>query len=340
MLTLALWGLVFATTLHAAAAACQSPGEAHRAERRPSDGLALRELGRVRTCSLPKSVALTPDGGQLWVAAFGRRDTENLEVFDAVSLRLLGRVSIRGNPVEVIFDRQGRRAFVSSFAAARVMEIDVATRRVIRELPAGLDPKTMALSPDERLLYVVNWRSNDVSVVDLTSGRELRRLATGRHPRGIVVSPDGRILVATTEGDRVHELRSDGTRLRDLRTCEFPRHLVLAPDASAVHVTCSGASAVVTYRLSDWTRVATARTGRNPRTLAGTSDGRFLAVADYDGRSVTLVDLQLVRRRTIAPRGAGRIVGVAIRASSSPALLPTVYATSWDTRELIAFGPR
>lgn len=296
----------------------------------------LRIVGRVSTGPQPKSVTVSPDGREVWVAAFGKRDVGNLDVFDAATLTRRATIAIRGNPVEILFDRSGRRAFVSSFAAAKVMEVDVRTRSVRRELPAGLDPKMLALSPDEATLYVVNWRSNDVSVVDLDTGAERGRLETARHPRGIAVLPDGRVMVASTEGDVVHEFDAAGRPLRRLPTCAFPRHLVLSSDASHLYVTCSGESVVATYRLSDFRRISSAPTGRNPRSMALATGGRSLYVANYDGRSVSIVDLDGLVTSSLEPPDVGRIVGVA----SSPANGDRFFATSWDTRELLAFEPR
>lgn len=294
-------------------------------------------VGRAHTAPQPKSATISPDGREVWVAGFGRMDVENLEVFDAATLERRAVLSIRGNPVEILFDRAGRRAYVSSFAAARVMEVDVTSRAILRELPAGLDPKMMALSPDERTLYVVNWRSDDVSAVDLASGTVRFEMETGHNPRGIVVLPDGRVLVSSTDADVVHEFGPDGAERRRLRACNFPRDLVLSADSASVHVSCSGLSAVTTYRIADWERTAFATTGRNPRSMDGSPDGRWLAVANFDGRNVTFVDHTGQTTATVTPRRAGRIVGVTV---GPGATAPRVYATSWDTRELLAFEAR
>ena len=52
----------------------------------------------------------------------------------------------------------------------------------------------MALSPDERTLYVANWVSSDISEIDLGKGRVRRLLKTVRTPRGLWPTADGRRL--------------------------------------------------------------------------------------------------------------------------------------------------
>src|SRR4029450_13772053 len=80
---------------------------------------------------------------------------------------------------------------------ASVWEIDRHSFRVRRQLPTkGNWTKVMALSPDERTLYVANWVSSDVSEIDLRKGRVRRLLKTVRTPRGLWPTADGRPLDA------------------------------------------------------------------------------------------------------------------------------------------------
>ena len=290
---------------------------------------------RVRTGSQPKSVSVSPDGRQVWVAAFGTRDANNVDVFDAHTLALWGRVSFQGNAVETIFTPDGRTAYVSNFVRGTVEEIDVATRTVRASIVGGLDPKVLALSSDARRLYIVNWRSNDVYVVDTATRERLQRLRTGRHPRGFAVLRDGRVLVASTETNTVYAFDANGVETRRIEVCDFPRHLVLSNDEQRLYVTCSGHSLVAAYEVATGQRVFGARTGNNPRSLAATRDGRYLVTADFDGTSVTLVDVIGRVARPSPIERASQIVGVAV----SPAETLRVYATSWNTRELILMEP-
>ena len=44
--------------------------------------------------------------------------------------------------------------------------IDAKTRKVIRRIPVGIDPVSLALRPDGRELWVANHVSDSVSVID------------------------------------------------------------------------------------------------------------------------------------------------------------------------------
>jgi len=70
-------------------------------------------------------------------------------------------------------------------AAAENPLIDVAGRTVRRQLfTKGSWSKYMALSPDEKTLFVSNWVSDDVSRIDLATG-DVQLIKTVDTPRGL-----------------------------------------------------------------------------------------------------------------------------------------------------------
>ncbi len=58
----------------------------------------------------------------------------------------------------------------------------------------GEQPRTIVLSPDGRVLYVVCYESNQLSVLDTQSIRVLATVTTDLHPVGLDVTPDGRFV--------------------------------------------------------------------------------------------------------------------------------------------------
>jgi YVTN family beta-propeller protein len=63
--------------------------------------------------------------------------------------------------------------------------MDVATRKIIKELPSGKDPEQFALHPNNRWLYVSNEDDALVTVIDTETSKVLgqieRRHRTRRH---------------------------------------------------------------------------------------------------------------------------------------------------------------
>ncbi len=137
------------------------------------------------------------------------RDREIVVVALAPSPHVTGRIRVDGNPNHLILNRDGTRLFVASDNADCVHVIDTSSNRVVHtisvEAPAGLlpgradrpgaSPNNLALSPDERFLYVTDGGTNAVAVVQLTdSPRTIGLIPTAWQPNAVSVSNDGRTL--------------------------------------------------------------------------------------------------------------------------------------------------
>lgn len=244
-------------------------------------GLLHHKVGEIATGSLPKQVAFSPDGAELWVTALGE---PGIEIYDVATLELVAEVPTGDyGTVEVVFDAGGRRAYVSQMQTASVFEVDVATHEVVRELRTGSSwSKVMALSPDERTLYVENWSGHDVSEIDLATGRVRRRLPTVDTPRGLYVTPDGARLFVAGYGDG--ELQRIDLRTGDadvvLSTGGALRHLVGDAERGLLYADDMATDEVFVVDLATETARKLADTDHMPNTIDLTPDGRVLYVSN------------------------------------------------------------
>ncbi len=295
-------------------------------------GPRLSVAARALTGVLPKSVTVSPDGEHVVVCNFGRHDVDNVMIYDAATLERVGSVDFLGNAVESAFSPDGRTLYVSNFRRHVVEVIDFATRSVRAEVPVGQHPKALAVSPDGATLYVANYFGHTVSVVDASELRETAVLRTEERPRGLGIMGDGSVVAAAFHGDRVHVFRPPRyTEENEWEVCRFPRDIRTAPDGRTFFMTCS-LGYVGFYRIDDGGRYfGIAPTGRNPRSIGLSADGRWLGVANFGSSDVTLVDTVRHTHRRIRVPGARSIVGLAMH----PGPEIRMYATSWDTGELI-----
>jgi YVTN family beta-propeller protein len=72
----------------------------------------------------------------------------------------------------------------------------------LAEIPVGLEPRCVVISPDDREAYVTNAISGTVSVVSLQQFRVLETITVGTEPRGCALTPNGAFLYVAnhTEG--------------------------------------------------------------------------------------------------------------------------------------------
>ncbi|MGB5496206.1 MAG: PQQ-dependent catabolism-associated beta-propeller protein, partial [Sedimenticolaceae bacterium] len=119
----------------------------------------------------PRRFALTPDGGELWVSA---ELAGIVDIIDVASLRLVGDIPFlptgfrpeQVTPVDLIITQDGSRAYVALGRANHVAVVDVPARKVIDYILVGRRAWGLALSADEKTLYVANGLSDDVTIVD------------------------------------------------------------------------------------------------------------------------------------------------------------------------------
>jgi len=95
----------------------------------------------------------------------------------------------------------GSSIFVACNKSSEIVEIDAASWKVTRRMPARAGVYNLAVTSDGTRLLATNKRDQSVSVLDIKSGRELARLPTQRKVlHGVVVSPDDRYAFVSVEG--------------------------------------------------------------------------------------------------------------------------------------------
>lgn len=113
-------------------------------------------------------------------------------------------------PVALCFDNAQARLFVANAGSDTVSVIATKTGKVTqtillrpadaRALP-GATPTDLALSPDEKTLYVTLADMNAIAVVRLPEGKVAGYLPVGWYPTAVVAAPDGKTLfVANAKG--------------------------------------------------------------------------------------------------------------------------------------------
>lgn len=83
-----------------------------------------------------------------------------------------------------------------------LMEVASDANRKVTELRVGQEPQCVAITPDDRKVYVTNQASGTVSVIDALKRRVLRVLPVGTEPVGCALTPDGsKLFVANLSSD-------------------------------------------------------------------------------------------------------------------------------------------
>ncbi len=154
-------------------------------------------------------------------------------------------------------------------------------------------PVDVALLPGGRLALTANHTADSLSLVDLSAGKVLAELPCGRKPVAVACSPDGRhAAVSNLWSGTLSLFNLEGTTIKPagvLSVGVHPRGLAFSAKGQ-VYIALAGSNEIAVL---DWDRrkiVGRWPAPREPRHLALSPDGRFLAAASSLSAQVRLWD--------------------------------------------------
>lgn len=271
-----------------------------------------KECARVATGKSPHEIAVSPNGRQAAVVAYGGT---SIDLFDVASTRLVRRIELAPNdgPHGIAWLRDGR--IVATAERSRSLTIVDPRRGTVRAVKTDQERSHMvAVSPDQKLAYVANILSGTISVIDLNKLAKVADIAVGGHPEGIAISADGKQLwVGDNQAPRL--------RVIDLATRQTIATLPIDSVAYRVAISPDGKTAV-TSNLASGTLNLFDVAARKPLktirvsgdvkamqvTLLFTRDSRRLFVAETMKDTIAEVDLAsgtVLRRIAAGKNGDG-----------------------------------
>lgn len=271
-------------------------------------------------------IAFRPDGKEIWVSEAARKaSADAIAILPADGKGAPTRIKLKKFtlPAGMAFSKDGSKVYVAMNGSNTIAVIDASSHKIEKEIPVGLAPLFVKLSPDGNTLYVSNRGGRvptdpkhiglsagvkmavddygavlegTVSVINLASG-DNRQITVGRAPSGLALSDDGKLLaVANAHSDSVTIMNTANGKLQTVSIPTMPDRLigtlptgaVFSPDAQRLYVTAGlNNSVVVLDRKGDTYSVSGAvPTGWFPSTIAIDGHGQ-LAVLNIKGRGNT-----------------------------------------------------
>lgn len=140
----------------------------------------------------PAGLAVSPDGRWVYIAL---DDVDELAVADAITGRVVRRVSVEGGPFGLALHPDGERLFVTLREADEVVALDTRTWKETERVAVGMGPVSISYcrTPAGERLVVANSLSDDASVLQVSPLQELARAETGREPYATAVASDGSV---------------------------------------------------------------------------------------------------------------------------------------------------
>ena len=121
----------------------------------------------------PRTVAFTPNGALLLVAAYGSGTVAFVSVATG---QVQAQVAVGSRPYGVVAGT--RRAYVSLAGRPEIVVLDTATQAVLSRIPVADFPAGLALSRDQASLWVSHLYTGTVTAIDLATSK-VRQVIAG-----------------------------------------------------------------------------------------------------------------------------------------------------------------
>lgn len=214
---------------------------------------------------------------------------DTVTVVDTRQDAVLATIPVGKGPVNPTIHPGGKRVFLTNSEGRSIMEIDVATRKVVRTIPAGPNkPSGLAFTPDGKQLLVTFFQHRE----EAAPGNPPPRPG----PRSAPIA-GGRVLTlwnAETK-EALGSLRimdlATGVMSDPIEVGMGPERIALTPDARRAYVANLGSGTVSVVDLATRRLIATIPTGAaGPFNLSIPRSGDRVFVGNTLGNALTVID--------------------------------------------------
>ncbi|MBZ6378673.1 hypothetical protein B5C34_11700 [Pacificimonas flava] len=188
---------------------------------------------------------------------------------------------------------QAQTLIVGNKAEDTVSLIDIETGREMRRLETGDMPHEVAVSPDGRSAFVVNYGGTTIDLFSVPRGEKIGTcdLAPNARPHGIVWTKSGGILVTTEGSETLTLVTPDCSRASAIPTSQETSHMVVVDEQRGrAYVSNLGSRTVTAIDLAKGTKIEDYSAAEEPEGLDLALGGAELWVANRGTADVLVLD--------------------------------------------------
>jgi YVTN family beta-propeller protein len=276
----------------------------------------------------PFRVAISPDGKKAYVA---NSDGTTLSIIDTKQNEVVGVIDGFDGPSGIVISPNGKVAYVNNYGGSEgvgsgngttVSVVNLKTNTIIEEITVGLAPAALAMSPDGKFVYTINYVDGNpgtgtMSIIKTKNNSVVDTVYGFFGPFGIAVTPDGEYAYVTNFGS--NNFAPIGTTVSVVRLCHDPEivdTIDVAIQPSGVAVTPNGRYVYVTnyntlYAGANFTKLTagggtvtiidtdtnevippTIAVGASPNTVTVSPNGKFAYVTNFTSNTVDVIQLK------------------------------------------------
>jgi len=181
-------------------------------------------------------------------------------------------------------------------------------------LEGNRGPFEVAFTPDGSRAIVTEFDEGALAIIERTSGRVLRHIPTGgTQPTGVAVSANGSLAVATNSlSGSVAFVDLNSFKVDTVPLLGAPWDVVLSPDGTRAYVSVSQLDVVAVFDIPSRKIIGRIPTGRRPRSLAITPNGKTVVAGNMTAGAVSFLDTASLTETAQGPTPAVNLRGVAV----------------------------
>lgn len=233
-------------------------------------------VGRMVIGSAPNQLAVTPDGKFAYIPV----SDGHFEVVDVAAKKIVQRLSTGGRPHNTVCSADGKHMYLAPLGAPKkVFVAEVATHKIVADIPLSASVRPIALARDGRLFANVDGLVG-IEVADTKSGKFLHRIAAELTPaqqkvqsrsHGVEVRPDQKELwECDVENAVVRVYDITGERPKQLASIPMPGGvywITFDTDGRHAYASVRSQGEVVAVDTAKKEIVARIKTGKEPKRL-------------------------------------------------------------------------
>ena len=228
-----------------------------------------------------------------------------LPVFGAAPVRInkVGKA-----PNFIALSRDGSKAYVTSFADERFLEVNLERRVVSRSVILGGSPLGFALSDTENLALIACRDAGMTTIVDLNTFKIIADVKTGSMPNSVAVDPRGYFAYIVDSGRtntgtlHILDIR-ERTVTGTVRLGAAPFGIAVSPVSEQVFVIMGGTDEVWVIDPGKQAVTGKIPVGEGPDGIAITPDGKQVFVANSRTNDLTVIDTETLQVQITIPVG-------------------------------------
>ncbi|WP_018306671.1 YncE family protein [Desulfitobacterium hafniense] len=205
----------------------------------------------------PQALVIDSAGAKGYVAGL---EEQVISVIDLHKDEVINTIPLNLYPSGLALSRDGKKLYVSHQAGCSISIIDTEHHQAVdilhlKDYPKNspltslspalsspdltLSPVSLALSPDDTLLYLIQSPENRISVIDLGLRREIASIPVGRNPQRIALHPERPLAYVTNhDSDSISIISTwEHQVLATISSLSAPLELTLTPEGSQLWVT-------------------------------------------------------------------------------------------------------